>query len=167
LSEPEAGRSGRSGMKPVHGVVAAVLALLWAGVLAFVLTHGHDDPSSADVSSQLPPGFSAGLKTHGVTYAGLSPVDGATVRQVLSTASTDASARPGTAPIVLRTSFTDHAHDADYADRPALMVVIPDPRYSRATAGRGDSAPVYVAFVDPQSFQVLTSVTYDAAPAAG
>ena len=72
-------------MKPIHGVVAGVLVLVWIGVLAFVLTHGKDQGSGVDVYSELPPGFTAALQTKGVTFSGLSPVDGATVQQVLAT----------------------------------------------------------------------------------
>ena len=71
-------------MKPVHAVVAGLFALFWIGLLAFVLTHGKDEGSGVDVYSELPPGFTAALQTKGVTYAGLSPVDSATVQQVLS-----------------------------------------------------------------------------------
>ncbi len=83
-----------------------MLVLVWIGVLAFVLTHGKDQGSGVDVYSELPPGFTAALQTKGVTFSGLSPVDGATVQQVLSHATTDVAAASGADPIVLRTAFT-------------------------------------------------------------
>ena len=94
-------------------------------MLAYVLTHGKDEGSSVDVYSELPPGFTAALQTKGVTYSGLSPVDGATVEQVLSHAPTDVAAPSGVDPIVLRTSFSDTAQGASFQDRAALMVVVP------------------------------------------
>ena len=71
-------------MKPVHGVVALVLAVVWFGTLGFVLTHGSGDKSSVDVYSELPPGFDAQLQTLGVKYQGLSSVDATTQRAVES-----------------------------------------------------------------------------------
>ena len=94
-------------MKPIHAVVAGVLVLVWIGVLAFVLTHGKDQGSAVDVYSELPPGFTAALQTKGVTFTGLSPVDGATVEQVLAHATADVAAASGADPIVLRTAFSD------------------------------------------------------------
>jgi hypothetical protein len=143
-------------MKRSHAVVAAVLALVWAGVLAFVLTHGSHDKSSVDVYSELPPGFTASLQTRGVTYAGLSPVDGATVQQVLSHATTSVAAPTGADPIVLRTAFSDTAKGQTFQDRAALMVVVPQ-------AQGGASGSVYVAFLDPLTYRLLTSVTYGGA----
>jgi hypothetical protein len=142
-------------MKRSHAVVAAVLALAWAGVLVFVLAHGAHDQSSVDVYSELPPGFNASLQRQGVTYAGLSPVDSATVQQVLSHATTDVAAPTGTDPIVLRTAFTDTAKGQAFQDRAALMVVVPH-------AQGAPSGSVYVAFLDPLTYRVLTSLTYGA-----
>ena len=146
-------------MKPIHAVVAGVLVLVWAGVLAYVLTHGKDQGSGVDVYSELPPGFTAALQTKGVTYTGLSPVDNATVKQVLSHATTDAATAGGTDPIVLRTAFTDSAQGGSFQDRAALMVVVPQPQAS--------SGSVYVAFLDPTTYSTLTSVTYDDAGGSG
>ena len=147
-------------MKPVHAVVAGVPVLVWAVVLGYVLTHGKDEGSSVDVYSELPPGFTAALQTHGVTYAGLSPVDGSTVDQVLAHAPSDAAAPSGVDPIVLRTAFSDAAQGASFQDRAALMVVVPQ---SQTDA----SGSVYVAFLDPTSYQVLTSLTYSDAGSSG
>lgn len=159
--EPEAARLGRTpGMKPLHAVVAVVFALFWTGLLAFVLFHGKDEGSSVDVYSELPPGFTAALQAQGVTYAGLSPVASGTVDQVLAHTPSDAAAPSGVDPIVLRTSFSDSAADASFQDRAALMVVVPQPA-SEA------SGSVYVAFLDPSSYQVLTSLTYSGAGASG
>ena len=158
VSDTGAARLGRTpGMKRSHAVVAALLALVWAGVLAFVLTHGAHDRSSVDVYSELPPGFTASLQTKGVTYAGLSPVDSATVQQVLSHATTDVAAPSGGTPIVLRTAFSDSTKGQAFQDRAALMVVVPQ-------AQGATSGSVYVAFLDPTTYQVLTSLTY---PGAG
>jgi len=140
-------------MKPVHAVVAGLFALLWVGVLAYVLFHGRDEGSSVDVYSELPPGFTAALQAQGVTYAGLSPVAGGTVDEALAHAPADAPAPSGVDPIVLRTAFSDTAPDARFQDRAALMVVVPQ----SATEAGGS---VYVAFLDPTSYQVLTSLTY-------
>ena len=148
-------------MKPVHAVAAGLFALFWIGLLAFVLTHGRDDGSGVDVYSELPPGFTAALQTKGVTYAGLSPVDGATVQQVLSHATADVAGAGGGAPIVLRTAFSDTAQGAAFQDRAALMVVVP-PSQSQAAGGS-----VYVAFLDPSTYTTLTSVTYDGGNASG
>ena len=153
-------------MKPVHAVVAGVFALLWAGVLAFVLLHGKDEGSSVDVYSELPPGFTAALHAKGVTYAGLSPVESATVDQVLAHAPADAAAPSGVDPIVLRTSFSDAAQGASLQDRAALMVVVPQSTAQSASASQA-SGSVYVAFLDPTTYQVLTSLTYSGADASG
>ena len=155
-------------MKPVHALVAGVVALLWVGILAFVLMHGKDAGSSVDVYSELPPGFTAALQAKGVTYAGLSPVDGATVDQVLSHTPSDAAAPSGVDPIVLRTAFSDSAQGASVQDRAALMVVVPRPapQSSSQSASPADGS-VYVAFLDPASYQVLASLTYSGAGASG
>ena len=153
MSEPQVRQLGRTpGMKPIHAVVAGVLVLVWAGVLAYVLTHGKDQGSGVDVYSELPPGFTAALQTKGVSFSGLSPVDGATVQQVLSHATTDVAASSGADPIVLRTAFTDSVQGATFQDRAALMVVVPQ--------SQGSSGSVYVAFLDPTTYTTLTSVTY-------
>jgi hypothetical protein len=155
--EPATTRLGRTpGMKPVHAVVAVAFALFWVGVLAFVLVDGRDDGSSVDVYSELPPGFTAALREKGVTYAGLSPVDSSTVEQVLAHAPSGA-ATSGVEPIVLRTAFTDAADG--YQSRAALMVVVPQ------AASPADGS-VYVAFLDPTSYQVLASLTYGGAGAS-
>jgi hypothetical protein len=138
-------------MKPIHAVVAGVFALFWIGLLAYVLTHGKDQGSGVDVYSELPPGFTAALQTKGVTFSGLSPVDGATVDQVLSHA-TDVAGASGADPIVLRTAFSDSVQGGDFQDRAALMVVVPQ---SQASNGS-----VHVAFLDPTTYTTLTSVTY-------
>jgi hypothetical protein len=160
-------------MKPIHAVVAGVFALFWIGLLAYVLTHGKDQGSGVDVYSELPPGFTAALQTKGVTFSGLSPVDGATVDQVLSHATdvagasapvdgatvdqvlshaTDVAGASGADPIVLRTAFSDSVQGGDFQDRAALMVVVPQ---SQASNGS-----VHVAFLDPTTYTTLTSVTY-------
>ena len=141
------------GFKPVHLVIGAVVFVVWFAVLGFVLTHGRDEASSVDVYSELPPGFTAALQTKGVTYAGLSPVDSATVQQVLSHATTDVAVPSGTDPIVLRTAFTDAAKGPSFQDRAALMVVVPQ-------AQGAPAGSVYVAFLDPTTYQVLTSLSY-------
>jgi hypothetical protein len=143
-------------MKPIHAVVAGVLVLVWIGVLAFVLTHGKDQGSGVDVYSELPPGFTAALQTKGVTFSGLSPVDGATVQQVLSHATTDVAGASGADPIVLRTAFTDLDQGASFQDRAALMVVVP-PSQAESQASSGS---VHVAFLDPTTYTTLTTVTY-------
>lgn len=155
-------------MKPVHAVVAGVFALLWAGVLAFVLLHGKDEGSSVDVYSELPPGFTAALHAKGVTYAGLSPVASGTVDEVLAHAPADAAAPSGVDPIVLRTSFSDAAQGSSFQDRPALMVVVSGSASpSASSSGSGTGGTVYVAFLDPTSYQVLTSLTYSGSGASG
>jgi hypothetical protein len=100
-----------------------------------------------------------------VRYAGLSPVDGGTVQQVLAHATTDSSvSADGANPIVLRTSFTDHGNGASFTDQPALMVVVPS---APSTAAGGSASSVYVAFLDPTTYETLTTVTYDASGASG
>jgi hypothetical protein len=164
LSPEYVRRTGRPpGFQPYHLVVGGVLAVVWVGILAFVLTHGKNDSSSVDVYSELPPGFTTSLQAHGVRYAGLSPVDGTTVQQVLSQATTDGGVAPGGAnPIVLRTSFTAHGQGASFTDQPALMVVVPDSQ----SAGPGGSS-VFVAFLDPTTYKTLTTLTYDASGSSG
>ena len=144
-------------MKPVHAVVAGVFALFWVGVLVVVLTLGKDDGSAVDVYAELPPGFTAGLQSQGVTYAGLSPVDDSIRDQVLSRAPSDVALPSGVDPIVLRTVVSDSAQGESLQGRAALMVVVAEP-------GPG---PVHVAFVDPATYQVLTSVTYSGATPSG
>lgn len=157
LSEPvqqEAVRLGRTpGMKPVHAVVAGLFALFWVGVLVVVLTLGKDDGSAVDVYAELPPGFTAGLQSQGVTYAGLSPVDDSIRDQVLSHAPSDVALPSGVEPIVLRTVVSDSAQGESLQGRAALMVVVAEP----------ESGPVHVAFLDPATYQLLTSVTYSGA----
>jgi hypothetical protein len=147
-------------MKPVHALVAGLFALFWIGLLAYVLTHGKGDDSGVDVYSELPPGFTAALQTKGVTYAGLSPVDGSTVAQVLSHANAADLGTDGSGtPIVLRTAFSDTSQGNGFQDRAALMVVVPQ---SQATDGA-----VHVAFLDPTSYTTLTTVSYGGAGASG
>lgn len=143
-------------MRPIHAVVALVVAVAWAGVLAFVLTHGKDQGSGVDVYSELPAGFTAAMQTKGVTYSGLSPVDNATVQQVLAHATAAGPAASGASPIVLRTAFSDSGQGTSFQDRPALMVVVPQ-------SGRS----VHVAFLDPTTYTTLATVTYDDAGASG
>jgi hypothetical protein len=164
LSPEYVRRTGRPpGFQPYHLVVGGVLAVVWVGILAFVLTHGKDESSSVDVYSELPPGFTTSLQAQGVRYTGLSPVDSTTVQQVLSHATTDSGVAPGGAnPIVLRTSFTDHGRGTAYTDQPALMVVVPNAQ----SAGSSGSS-VFVAFLDPTSYKTLTTLTYDASGASG
>jgi len=140
-------------MKPVHAVVAGVFALFWVGVLVVVLTLGKDDGSAVDVYAELPPGFTARLQSQGVTYAGLSPVDDSIRDQVLSRTPSDVALPNGVDPIVLRTVVSDSAQGESLQGRAALMVVVAEP----------GSGPVHVAFVDPATYQVLTSVTYSGA----
>jgi hypothetical protein len=171
VSEPEAPRLGRTpGMKPVHAVVAGVFALFWIGLLAFVLFHGKDEGSSVDVYSELPPGFTAALQAKGVTYTGLSPVNGSIVDQVLAHAPADAASPSGVDPIVLRTSLNDPTQNL--VDRAALMVVVPQSASQSASQSTspsmsGSGGSVYVAFLDPSTYQVLTTLTYAGAPASG
>jgi hypothetical protein len=165
LSPEYVRRTGRPpGFQPYHLAVAGLLAVAWIGILAFVLTHGDHQDSSVDVYSELPPGFTTSLQQHGVHYAGLSPVDDATVQQVLTHATTSQSAAApgGGNPIVLRTSFTDRGQGASFTDEPALMVVVP----SAQSAG-GSGSSVYVAFLDPATYKTLATVTYDDAGASG
>jgi hypothetical protein len=110
-----------------------------------------------DVYAELPPGFTAGLQSQGVTYAGLSPVDDSIRDQVLSRAPSDVALPSGVDPIVLRTVVSDSARGADLQGRAALMVVVAEQ----------EAGPVHVAFLDPTTYQVLTSVTYSGAAASG
>ena len=147
-----------AGMKPVHAVYAVVLAVVWFGILAFVITHGSNQGSSVDVYSELPPGFTAELQAKGVQYSGLSPVDSGTVQQALGHATTGGSTITSSAgAIVLRTAFSDVGKHAKYADQPALMVVVPST--SSASPGSG-SGQVLVDFLDPTSYRLLQTVTY-------
>jgi hypothetical protein len=145
------------GFRPFHLVLAAAVFVVWFGVLGFVLLHGHDDESSVDVYSELPPGFTDALATQGVTYEGLSPVDAGTESQVLARLPATSSAVGGK-PLVLRTSFSATSRSGQpAAPTPALMVVIPD---------QSDSGG-HVDFVDPTSYRELDSVDYTAsAPSA-
>jgi hypothetical protein len=153
------------GFRPYHLVVAGIVGVVWFGVMAYVLLHGKDEDSSVDVYSQLPAGFTTSLQQQGVRYAGLSPVDSGTVAQVLAHATADSSvAASDTAPIVLRTSFSDHGKGASFTDQPALMVVVPNAQ-SAAPGTAGSS--VYVAFLDPTTYKTLTSLTYDGGGAPG
>jgi hypothetical protein len=129
-----------------------VLAVLWVGLIVFVLTRGTHQESSVDVYSELPPGFTTALQQEGVTYTGLSPVDTGTVDRVMSHATTGSPlASAAGSPIVLRTSFTDRASGASFSDRAALMVVVPD--------GTG-TGTVFVAFLDTTTYRTLTTLTY-------
>ena len=110
-----------------------------------------------DVYAELTPDFTAGLQSQGVTYAGLSPVDDSIRDQVLSRAPSDVALPSGVDPIVLRTVVSDSAQGENIQGRAALMVVVAEP----------GSGPVHVAFVDPSTYQVLTSVTYSGATPSG
>lgn len=151
---PQTGRP--PGMKPVHGVVGAVVLVLWFGLAAFVLTHGRGDASGVDVYSELPPGFTTELQSRGVTYSGLSSVDATTVKAVLATAS--GSGATGSSPLVFRTSLssTRPLGSKKFTDQPALMVVVPGVQPSQGTS----ATSVFVEFVDPITFSVLTQLTY-------
>ena len=140
------------GYKPIHLLYGAVFVVFWALLLAFVLTKGHDEQSSVDVYSQLPPAFTNELAAQGVLYQGLSPVDGSVVDQALAHASTQGTASGGSSPIVLRTSFSDQAKG--FTDQPALMIVVPGATVS------GGGPGVFVAFLDPSTYQTLTSFSY-------
>ncbi len=159
-------RTGRPpGFRPYHLVVAGVVGVVWFGVLAFVLLHGKDEDSSVDVYSELPAGFTTSLQQQGVRYAGLSPVDSGTVQQVLDHATADSNVdTSGAAPIVLRTSFSDHGNGASFTDQPALMVVVLN---AQSSGAGGTGSAVYVAFLDPTTYKTLTSLTYDAGAASG
>jgi hypothetical protein len=164
LSEPYVRPTGRPpGMKPVHGVIALVLAVVWFGTLGFVLTHGRGDDSSVDVYSELPPGFDAQLQVHGVKYVGLSSVDATTQKAVETLPSPSDAGVTGAAPLVLRTSLTDLKKPPDggpkYTDQPALMVVL------NATSTQA-GAEIWVEFVDPTTYQVLRTVQYSGAPSS-
>jgi hypothetical protein len=161
LSEPVARPLGRPfGFTPYHLVVGAVVACIWVGLAAFVLTHGHGEASSVDVYSELPADFNAQLQAQGVQYQGLSPVDAATTQRVLAQPLGGGVVSSGAGAIVLRTALTDtgaQQGDTTAANKAALMVVVPD-----VQAG-GSSSSVYVAFLDPVTYQTLTTLTYDAA----
>jgi hypothetical protein len=167
LSEPLVRTTGHPpGFKPFHLVVGAVVACVWVGLAAFVLTHGKGDPSSVDVYSQLPPDFTSQLQAQGVQYEGLSPVDAATTQRVLAQPLGGGAVSSGSSAIVLRTALTDRGskQGTAYSGQAALMVVVPD-----VQAGSSSSS-VYVAFLDPVTLQTLTSLTYDdatAGPSAG
>ena len=137
------------GFKPVHLVIAAVVFVIWFGVLGYVLTHGRDEESSVDVYSELPPGFDAALAAKGVTYQGLSPVDAGTESQVLAHL-TATSSSVGGKPLVFRTSFALTTGSGQATTTPALMVVIPD----------SSDAGGHVDFVDPTTYRELDSVDY-------
>jgi hypothetical protein len=147
-------------MKPVHGVVALVLAVVWFGTLGFVLTHGHGGQSSVNVYSELPPGFDAQLQAHGVKYQGLSSVDATTQKAVDALPSPVGAGVAGAAPLVLLTSLTDLGKPPgggpSYTNQPALMAVL---NATGAQAG----AQIWVEFVDPTTFTVLRSLHYAAA----
>ncbi len=164
MSETYHRPTGRpSGMKPVHGVFALVLAVVWFGTLGFVLTHGSGGQSGVDVYSELPPGFDAQLQALGVKYQGLSSVDATTQKAVESLPSPVSAGVTGAAPLVLRTAFTDLAKPQgggpSYTDQAALMAVI---NGNGAQAG----AEIWVEFVDPTTYQVLRTVHYAATPSA-
>jgi hypothetical protein len=141
------------GFKPVHLVIGAVIFVVWFGLLAFVMTHGRDQPSSVDVYSELPSGLTGALEAEGVTYQGLSPVDAGTEQQALAHLPA-LGADNGGKPLVFRTSFTlARGSGKPGTDTPALMVVIPDPK----------GTDVHVDFVDPTSYRTLKTVEYGGA----
>jgi hypothetical protein len=163
LSEPVARAAGRPpGFKPFHLVVGVVVAVVWVGLGAFVLTHGKGDSSSVDVYSELPPDFTSQLQAQGVQYQGLSSVDAATTQRVLAQPLGGGVVSSGASPLVLRTALTDTSgkQGATFTDQAALMVVVPGAR-----TGSSSSA-VYVAFLDPVTFKTLTTLTYDEAAAS-
>lgn len=160
MSEPYVRPTGRpAGMKPVHGLIALVLAVVWFGTMGFVLVHGRGGPSSVDVYSELPPGFDAQLQIHGVKYAGLSSVDATTQQAVETLPSPSDAGVTGAAPLVLRTSLTDlkkpPGGGPKYTSQPALMVVL------NATSTQS-GAETWVEFVDPTTYKVLRTVQYSA-----
>jgi hypothetical protein len=153
LSPEPVRRSGAPpGFKRLHLVIGVVVLVAWFGVLAFVLTHGHDEASSVDVYSELPPGFTGALQAKGVTYTGLSPVDAATQQQALAHLPALGNDNGGK-PLVFRTSFTvTHGQGQPDTATSALMVVVPDPQ----------GTDVHVDFVDPTDYHELQSVEYGA-----
>jgi hypothetical protein len=144
-------RSGAPyGFKPYHLVVGAVIFIVWFSVLGFVLLHGRNEASSVDVYSELPPGFTGALLQKGVTYQGLSPVDPTTQQQALARLPA-LGADNGGKPLVFRTSYTvAKGSGQPGVAQAALMVVVPDPQ----------GTDVHVDFVDPTTYQQLTSVEY-------
>jgi hypothetical protein len=164
LGESLVHRTGRpAGFKPFHIVVAVVVGIVWFGVAAFVLTHGRGDQSSVDVYSELPADFTGQLLAQGVQYQGLSSIDAATQQTVLSRAGANGVVAGDSSALVFRTAFTDKATSGGkrYTDQPALMVVVPDAQ----TSGRSATS-VFVEFVDPSSYQVLKTLTYQGATAS-
>jgi hypothetical protein len=163
LSEPIVRPLGRPpGFKPFHLVVGIVVACAWVGLAAFVLTHGHGQSSSVDVYSELPPDFTAQLQAKGVQYQGLSPVDAATTQRVLAQPLGGGVVPTGSGAIVLRTALSGSGGSSGttYANQAALMVVVP-----HVQARGGSTTAVYVAFLDPITFHLLTALTYHAAAA--
>jgi hypothetical protein len=141
------------GSKPIHLLYAVLLGVFWIGLIIWVITRGMGDQSSVDVYSQLPPAFTNELAAKGVLYQGLSPVDSSTVQQVLAHATAAGGVSPGgSSPIVLSTSVSDTAKGI--TNQAALMVVVPN-----ATSSSGRSS-VFVAFLDPTTYQTLTSLSY-------
>jgi len=138
------------GYKPVHLVIGAVVFVVWFSVMAFVLLHGRAQPSSVDVYSELPSGFTGALQAQGISYEGLSPVDATTQQQVLSHLPAVSNDNGGK-PLVFRTAYTvAKGVGQPGTATPALMVVVP------ATRG----TDVQVDFVDPTSYRLLDSVEY-------
>jgi hypothetical protein len=161
LSEPILRPTRRPpGFKPFHLVVGIVVACVWVALAAFVLTHGHGQSSSVDVYSELPPDFTAQLQAKGVQYQGLSPVDAATTQKVLAQPLVGGVVPTGSSALVLRTALSGSGGSSGttYDNRAALMVVVP-----HVQAGGGSATAVYVAFVDPITFHILTALTYHAA----
>jgi hypothetical protein len=165
LSESVPRPSGMApGMKPFHAVVGVVVAVIWVGLAVFVLTHGRGSNSSVDVYSELPPGFTAQLTAQGVQYQGLSPVDAATVKDVLSRAGAQGVVASDSNALVFRTSYSDTDKGRGAANNlPALMVVVPQSQ-SQTAAAPGAATQVFVEFVDPNSFEVLKTLTYGGGP---
>ena len=165
MSDPIARSAGRRppGFKPFHLVVGIVVACAWVGLAGFVLTHGHGQASSVDVYSELPPDFTAQLQAAGVQYQGLSPVDAATTQKVLAQPLGGGVVSTGSSAIVLRTALSGSGGSSrtTYDNQAALMVVVPDVR-----AGGGSASSVYVAFLDPITFHILTTLTYHATAAS-
>lgn len=167
MSESVSSRPGMApGMKPFHAIVGVVVAVLWIGLAAFVLLHGRGSASSVDVYSELPPGFTAQLQAQGVQYQGLSPVDAATVKQVFSRTGAQGVVADDSNALVFRTSYSDTDTGRSAANNlPALMVVVPQSS-SQTSSAPGGATQVFVEFVDPNSFQVLKTLTYGGGPAA-
>lgn len=165
LGEPLVHPTGRApGIRRAHGVIGAIVLVVWVGLAAFVLAHGRGSPSGVDVYSQLPADFDTQLQATGVHYSGLSPVDGTTVKAVLASTSGAGTVTSDANALVFRTSFSTirPLGSKKFTDQPALMVVVPGVRSGSGSSSSG----VFVEFVDPVTFQVFTQLTYDGSSAS-